>query len=126
MQPNPTLLRGMTIRRSATPGTQCAAGPYFIGAAKRYFFTVFHGVGAPGPDRTVEANLGGFGWTAIGDFVTGAQNDRVDWAIVQLYDTIVIDDQPPANVVNPATGVAYSHQAGGTVLFPANAVQRGD
>ena len=87
---------------------------------------MFHGVGASGADRTVEANLGGFGWTAIGDFVTGEQNDRVDWAIVRLYDTIAIDDRPPANVASPATGVAYSHQAGGTVLFPANAVQRGN
>lgn len=131
----PTLRRGMPIRRQGSR-SQCAIGPFFTGAPGHYFLTVEHGIGGLGGSRVVESCLDGMNWIRIGEYVAGAQDEKVDWAIVHIDDDIRIDTDPLVAVITDplvlptlpekATGVGYSHQAGGHILFESTTFNCGD
>jgi hypothetical protein len=131
----PVLRRGMPIRRQGTQ-SQCAVGPFFTGAPGNYCLTVEHGIGGIGNSRVVEANLDGFNWVRVGEYVTGVQNDKVDWAVVHLDDDVVIDAAPPFQIIadplvaqqlpDKAVGVGYSHQAHGPIVFESGNIRSGN
>ncbi|UVS80411.1 hypothetical protein Actkin_04162 [Actinokineospora sp. UTMC 2448] len=122
----PTLRRGMRVQRQGV-NAQCSVGPFLTGADGIYFLTVQHGLNHPARTRVVEASLNGFDYTPIGAYITGVQDEAVDWAIVKVDPGITIDRAVPVGETArkfpstakdaKLTGVAYNYQQGGYALF---------
>ncbi|GAA2975170.1 S1 family peptidase [Actinokineospora diospyrosa] len=131
----PTLRRGMRVQRQGI-NAQCSVGPFFQGTDATYFLTVQHGVTGPGNNRVVEACFDGFAYTRVGTYITGIQDEAVDWAIVKIDPGITVDAAVPvgqtaakfASVAaqKKLTAVGYNYQQGGPALFESADFTHGD
>ncbi|GEM_PF-2992215 len=107
-QPQPVLKRGMRVCKSGS-NSICSVGPLLVVTQQlRYFFTVQHGI-SPVGERYVDATLTGNSYVTVGQYITGVRDEKCDWALVQLNNTVKIDLELPAFQAK-ATGLGFNYQ----------------